>query len=84
MVRYKQTGEVQDLPLPADYSLPQSRLYAAMGHKERALEALRSRIEEGDYFSIAAGHVPGTWDTSDLLGDDPRYQALLEEAGITW
>ena len=21
---------------------------------------------------------------SDLLGDDPRYQALLEEAGITW
>ena len=22
--------------------------------------------------------------TSDPLGDDPRYQALLEEAGITW
>ncbi|HIF22126.1 MAG TPA: hypothetical protein EYQ27_09525 [Gemmatimonadetes bacterium] len=22
--------------------------------------------------------------TGDLLGDDPRYQALLEEAGITW
>ena len=22
--------------------------------------------------------------TADLLGGDPRYQALLEEAGITW
>ena len=21
---------------------------------------------------------------ADLLADDPRYQALLEEAGITW
>ena len=31
---------------------------------------------------LAAGSE-AQW-TRDLLGDDPRYQALLEEAGITW
>jgi hypothetical protein len=30
---------------------------------------------------VATPHQRGT---ADLLGDDPRYQALLEEAGITW
>ena len=58
--------------------------YAATGQSERALEILRDMLGQRDYWGLADSHVWGTWGTADLLGDDPRYQALLEEAGITW
>ena len=49
--------------------------------RERGLGAFESLVQSGRF------DTAGLWDvlwTRDLLGDDPRYQALLEEAGITW
>ena len=38
-------------------------------------------FQEGDLFSVAQlDH----YYNRKLLGNDPRYQALLEEAGIIW
>ena len=84
MTRYAQTGEPQSLSLPTDFVMSSRELmtfYAGTGQRERALEAFESLVQGGE---IAAA---GLWDVlwiRDLLGDDPRYQALLEEAGITW
>ena len=84
MTRYAQTGEPQLLSLPTDFVMSSRELmtfYAGTGQRERALEAFESLVQGGE---IAAA---GLWDVlwiRDLLGDDPRYQALLEEAGITW
>ena len=58
--------------------------YAATGQRGRTLEALGNLAQEGNYLAVAARHGPGVRGTRDLLQDDPRYQALLEEAGITW
>jgi tetratricopeptide (TPR) repeat protein len=87
VARYEEVGFVQAFPLPVDYPLGASYragYYASTGQSEEALEIIRSLVEEGDDFGVAAIHVPGSRGTRDLLGDDPRYQALLHEAGITW
>ena len=57
-------------------------LYAQTGQHGRAIETLEDvYVRPGAYGVAALLHVMYT---SDLLGDDPRYQALLEQAGITW
>ena len=84
MIRYTQTGEPQSLSLPADFALPLLDLipiYAATGQRDRAFEAFENLVQS-KRFDWAAG-LDADW-TRDLLGDDRRYQALLEEAGITW
>lgn len=87
VARYKEIGEAQRFSFPADYPLSlgfQAVAYAATGQRERALELVESWVQEGDFREVATRHIRGTRGTRDLLGDDPRYQALLEEAGITW
>ena len=57
-------------------------LYAQTGQHGRAIETLEDLyVRPGAYGSVAMVHVLFGF---ALLGDDPRYQALLEEAGITW
>ena len=79
VARYVETGEAQSLSFSP--SLP---WVAATGQRERALERVDRYVQERNYFQFAYSHRRGITGTSDLLGDDPRYQALLEEAGITW
>ena len=83
--RYAETGEVQSFSVPADYPLwPSFRIdyYAATGQAERAFQIIDGLAGEGDHFSVAGVHRIGR--IGDLLGNDPRYQALLEQAGIIW
>ena len=74
--RYAETGEAQSLSSPASPDW-----YAGTGQRERALAAMGALVRAGSYFGAATQDALGT---RDLLGDDTRYQALLEEAGITW
>ena len=56
--------------------------YVQTGQHGRAIETFEDLyVQPGAYGLAALVHV---LHASDLLGDDPRYQALLEEAGITW
>ncbi len=84
VVRYKETGESQSISFPADYPLEgggsEPLWYTATGQRGSALEALESL----PHVTLAIFHQRGMPGTLDLLRDDPRYQALLEEAGITW
>ena len=57
-------------------------LYANTGQGDRALELFGEYVRGGAPMLAAVYHV--LYGMGDLLGDDPRYQALLEEAGITW
>ncbi len=79
MIRYRETGEPQTLSgFNAGW-----RLNVQTGHPDRAIELLESDdFRMGAYGSAARTHV--LQHLADFLGDDPRYQALLEEAGITW
>ena len=52
------------------------------GQFERALALFGEIVREGLYGGMSVFDAQS--DPSDLLRDDPRYQALLEEAGITW
>ena len=57
-------------------------LYAHTGQADRATDLIEDNlVRQGAYGWLAMLDVEHL---SDLLGDDPRYQALLEEAGITW
>ena len=81
MIRYRETGEPQTI---SDFGRG-VRLSVRTGHADLAIELLereRGAFRMGAYGSAARTHVVEHLD--DLLGDDPRYQALLEEAGITW
>ena len=62
--------------------LAPSWLYAQTGQPDRAIELFDEHyVGQGAYGLAALNNVLFS---SDALGDDPRYQALLEEAGITW
>ena len=52
------------------------------GQSERNLALFEEIVREGLYGGMSV--LEAQSDHSDLLRDDPRYQALLEEAGITW
>ena len=80
-IDYRQTGEPQTF---SDFDLSLLRLiwlYSHTGQPDRAIELFEGLVEQGAYGP--AGRLHGLY-ASDLLGGDPRYQALLEEAGITW
>ena len=84
MTRHARTGEPESLTLPRDFAtftIGPSFIYAGTGQRERGLEAFEKLVKAGR--ADWAARSDALW-TRDLLGDDPRYQALLEEAGITW
>ncbi len=45
------------------------------------LQAVEGLFREGHIWVVSSLDL---YVNRDLLGDDPRYQALLAEAGITW
>ena len=81
MIRYRETGEPQTLSDLDWNPLHMIRLYARTGQADQAIGLFGNLVRQGAYgraTTFEEGYI------SDLLGDDPRYQALLEEAGITW
>jgi len=81
LVTHYQTGEVQTFPELDVEWFTLFTLYAGTGQLDRANDTLENLLQQGAYHFVAALHAR---QTSDALRDDPRYQALLEEAGITW
>jgi len=81
MVRYRETGKPQTFPDQDRNPRTQIVMYAESGQPDRAIELFEVFVRSGAYGW--AGHAHSL-PTGDLLGGDPRYQALLEEAGITW
>ena len=77
VIRYRETGEPQTLSEPP-FTL---QILALSGQADRLLETFEFRVRQGAYGRAAMNHVE--WMRA-VLGDDPRYQALLQEAGITW
>ena len=80
-VRYHETGEEQtfsDFPYNLDGKI---WLYSHTGQPDRAVELFEEYVRQGAYGMAAYIH---TFYVTDLLREDPRYQALLDEAGITW
>ena len=83
-VRYAQTGEPQSFAVPEGMRMLGNgtlAYYALTGQREIALQAL-TRMVRGPANWQAA--ISDALHTRNLFGGDPRYQALLEEAGITW
>ena len=81
MVRYRETGKPQTFPDHDENPRGQIVMYAESGQPDRAIELFEAVVRSGAYGWAGSTH---SLPTGDLLGDDPRYQALLEEAGITW
>ena len=82
VIRYWQTGDPQTVSEPPEWEAWKlAWLYANVGQTDRSIELLEVQLGQGSVGDLALSHV---LNYSDLLGDDPRYQALLEEAGITW
>jgi hypothetical protein len=84
MIDYRETGEPQTFPdfegSQVDYGVMWA--YALSGQPDRAIEIFENtRIRPGAYGLAAMVDAQAS---SDLLGGDLRYQALLAEAGITW
>ena len=81
-IRYHQTGHLQTF---SDFEWGRRALiwlYTETGQSERLLPLLEEMVRAGNYGPAAS--LDARSPHSDLLRDDPRYQALLEEAGITW
>ncbi len=82
MNRYRETGEPQTFP---DFERRQDGLvwlHAQTGQPDRAIELFDDYYVGQGAYGLAAFNDVSLW--SDLLRDDPRYQALLQQAGITW
>ena len=80
-INYRQTGEPQTF---SDFDLSLLRLiwlYSQTGQPDRAIELFEDLVGQGAYGQAARAHLLFT---SDIVRDDPRYRALLEQAGITW
>jgi len=81
-IRHHQTGEVQTFPEFPSTLQNQFFLYAGTGQLDRANDVFEAVLRNGGYALLASFR---SWPLpSDALHNDPRYQALLEEAGITW
>ena len=81
VIRYRETGEPQTLSDP-DGGFDWMRAEIGQLDLDRAIDPFEFFVQEGAYGRFALVHVLSH--LGDLLADDPRYQALLEEAGITW
>ena len=81
VIRYQETGEPQSFS-DFDWNLHALIwLHAQAGNVDRAIGLLGAYVRAGAYGWAAMGHVLYA---SDLVREDPRYDALLAEAGITW
>ena len=80
-IRYRETGEPQTLSDLDWNPLHMIQLYAQTGQADQAIGLFGNLVRQGAYGRATTFRQSYI---SDLLGDDPRYQALLEEAGITW
>ena len=83
MMDSRETGQPRVFPnfATSDYNLLSA--YLRTGQTDAAVAFFDERfIQTGTYGAAAEFHA--WYGTADLLRDDPRYQALLEEAGITW
>ena len=81
MIRYHETGESRTFADVPGRPLALIWMYALSGQLDRSVELFADLVRPGAYGWAAHTHVRFT---SGLLGDHSRYQALLEEAGITW
>ena len=81
--RYAERGYTQLIdPAPGLSFSTQAWHFVRTGQVNMALEALEAAIAaDNGHWSIAEFN---SREVADLLRDDRRYQALLEEAGITW
>lgn len=77
IVTYRRTGE----PQMVSWADATPDYYSLTGQKEEALRIFEEMVRRGGYESAAAQHAGST---GALLRGDPRYEALLAEAGITW
>jgi TolB-like protein len=82
-VRFVRTGEPQTIPVPAGLTRQVTEgLYVNTGQFDEALEMFETDLEAGSIGVTAYQRV--TWWAATPLVDDPRYRALLEEAGIVF
>lgn len=81
MVRYRETGNPHTFPDHDENPRGQIIMYAESGQTDRAVELFDALIRSGAYGWAGSTH---SLPFGALLSDDSRYQALLEEAGITW
>ncbi len=81
VIDYRETGEPQTFP-DFEGGLFVIWLYAQSGQPDRAIQMFEDFYVRPGAYGVAAG-VDAVW-ASDVLGDNPRYQALLEQAGTTW
>lgn len=84
MIRYDRTGEPQEYDYPLDSPSGPGRalfFYGATGQFERLLPGLSGMVQVGAINAVNRLHQ-----SLELRGlrEDPRYQALLQQAGITW
>ena len=80
-VRYHETGEEQsfsDFPYNLDGKI---WLYSHTGQPDRVVALFEEYVRQGAYGTAAYAHL---FYALDPVRDDPRYQALLDEAGVTW
>jgi hypothetical protein len=79
-IRYRETGEPQTFSDPT-MMLNFIWLYDRIGQPDRVIGLFQDLVRPGAYGLAAYAHV---YYATDLVRADPRYQALLEQAGITW
>jgi tetratricopeptide (TPR) repeat protein len=79
-MRYGETGEPQTFSEFNTSLFHRLWLYNQTGQLDRASELFEDLFRQGAPGRVAQASVLYT----SNLGDDPRYQALLEQAGITW
>ena len=80
MIRHQETGVPQTVTISAPLWTGSSGpwLYSAIGQHDQAVRMQEENFESGFY------GIMGLMDALYPVFDDARYQALLEEAGITW
>ena len=82
VTRYSRSGEPQEVSHFDANVNTLVWLYAHTGQLDRATELIQDyHVRPGGKGHAAQAHV--LW-ASEELRDDPSYQVLLEEAGITW
>jgi len=58
---------------------PRAYIYAALGDRERTLEALDHMVEPGVFWPMGPNLGSAHW---DLVRSDPRFQLLLKKTGL--
>lgn len=80
-VQFRETGEPQPLPAVDTPGLL-VWAYVKAGQTNVAIEQLEELMRLLGPGRLA--EFSAWWGLDDELGDDPRYQALIDQAGITW